>query len=288
MLDDYLSGAVATSIRQGPQLTGVRVWVPQDLLASEHDLEELPLRAPDGHLFPLERVATLRIVTGQPQIDRENLMRMVGVTGRISGRDLGSTMLDVQKVLAQPGLLPRGMTYELGGTYKQQQQSFQGLERVMLAALALVFILLLALYRSFLAAIAMLVVVFLEISWILLALWLTGTELDIMSIMGMTMIIGIVTETSIFYFSEYLELPADNGVRTRLIAAGTQRARAIAMTTIAAVFALIILALGIGQGAAMLQPLAIAIIAGLIAQLPLALIVLPALLLLFRAVRPMA
>ncbi|HEV7136569.1 MAG TPA: efflux RND transporter permease subunit, partial [Steroidobacteraceae bacterium] len=257
-LAGYISGAVATSVRRGPRLVGVRVWVPHDLIASQRDLDELPLRAPDGHLFPLERVATLKVITGQPQIDRENLMRMVGVTARISGRDLGSTMIAVKRVLSRKGLLPHGMSYQLGGTYHQQQQSFHGLERVIVAALVLVVILLLFLYRRFLVALAMLVIIFLEICWILLALWLTGTELDIMSIMGMTMIIGIVTETSIFYYSEYLVLTDGDG-RARLVMAGAHRARAVAMTTIAAVFALITLALGIGQGAALLQPLAIAI-----------------------------
>ncbi len=285
-LSNYLSGSVTTSIRQGPRLVGVRVWVPQDLLASQRDLAELPMRAPDGHLFPLERVATLRVITGQPQIDRQNLMRVVGVTGRIGGRDLGSTMRDVQHVLARPGLLPQQMTYELGGTYQQQRQSFQGLERVMLAALVLVYLLVLLLYRSLLVGAAMLVIIFLEICWILLALWLTGTELDIMSIMGMTMIIGIVTEVSIFYFSEYLEMPSESDLHERLIGAGAQRGRAIAMTTIAAVLALITLALGVGQGAALLQPLAIAIIAGLIAQVPFVLVLLPAILVLIGAAQP--
>ena len=114
-----------------------------------------------------------------------------------------------------------------------------------------------------------------------MALWATGTELDIMSIMGMTMIVGIVTEVSIFYYSEYVETDGEKSMAERLADAGVQRARAIAMTTIAAILALGMLALGIGQGAALLQPLAIAIVAGLFAQAPLTLLLLPTLLLLF-------
>ncbi|MGH8211362.1 MAG: efflux RND transporter permease subunit, partial [Steroidobacteraceae bacterium] len=285
LLGNYLSGKVTTSVRRGPRLIDVRVWVPHDELATERDIENLQMQAPDGHLFPVKRVAKLTVVTGQPQIDRENLKRMAGVTARIAGRDLGSTMADVTKVLARRGLLPAGMAYELGGTYQQQRQSFQGLLRVMIAALLLVFILLLFLYRRFLVALAMLSVVLLAICWIFLALWLTHTELDIMSIMGMTMIIGIVTEVSIFYYSEYLELSPELNAWDRLIAAGARRARAIAMTTIAAILALITLALGIGQGSALLQPLAIAIIAGLVAQFPLVLVVLPGLLALYRSAR---
>lgn len=285
VLDHYLSGQVTTQVQQGPRLLGVRVWVPGDIRTTESNVRNLRIRAPDGHLFPLKRVATLAVVAGQPQITRENLERMAGITAQIEGRDLGSVMADVKKTLAQPGLLPDGMTYELGGTYERQQKSFQGLLMVMIAALLLVFILLLFLYGRFLVALAMMLIIFLAISSVFLGLYLTGTELDIMSIMGMTMIVGIVTETAIFYYTEFAAEPSDNAVERGLIAAGIGRIRAIAMTTIAAILALMTLALGIGQGSALLQPLAIAIIAGLIAQLPLVLIVLPVVLKLFRSAK---
>lgn len=283
LLDNYLTGQVTTHVQQGPRLVGVRVWVPSDSRTTDKDLRNLQLRAPDGHLFPLKRVGTLSVSAGQPQITRENLERMAGITGQIEGRDLGSVMADVKRALAKPGLLPNGMTYQLGGTYERQQQSFRGLLMVMIAALLLVFVLLLFLYARFLVALAMMVIVFLAISCVFIGLFITGTELDIMSIMGMTMIVGIVTETAIFYYTEYAGEPLEKAADTRLTAAGLGRFRAIAMTTIAAILALMTLALGIGQGSALLQPLAIAIVAGLVAQLPLVLIVLPALLKLFRS-----
>ncbi len=285
LLEHYLSGQVTTQVQQGPRLLGVRVWVPADMRANERDVRNLQLRAPDGHLFPLKRVATLNVVGGQPQITRENLERMADITGQIEGRDLGSVMADVKQALAKPGLLPSGMTYQLGGTYERQQQSFRGLLMVLIAALLLVFILLLFLYGRFLVAIAMMIMILLAISVVFLGLFITGTELDIMSIMGMTMIVGIVTETAIFYYTEYAEMPAGDAASQRLIAAGIGRIRAIAMTTIAAILSLLTLALGIGQGSALLQPLAIAITTGLIAQLPLVLVVLPAVLRLFRSAR---
>ena len=117
-------------------------------------------------------------------------------------------------------------------------------------------------------------------------LWLTGTEMNITSMMGMTMIVGIVTEVSIFYYSEYADIADESDPLDRLVRAGKDRMRPIAMTTLAAIFALLPLALGIGQGAAMQQPLAIAIISGLVAQLPLVLIVLPSLLVLLRVATP--
>ena len=131
----------------------------------------------------------------------------------------------------------------------------------------------------------MLVTALLALSAVFVGLWLTGTEMNISSMMGMTMIVGIVTEVAIFYYSEYADLRRDEDQHTRLINAGSNRMRPIAMTTLAAVFALLPLALGIGQGAAMQQPLAIAIVSGLVAQLPLVLVVLPALLLILGVTR---
>lgn len=285
MLSDYLSGVVTTQVQSGPKIIGVRVWIPHDLRATEHDIEGLRLRAPDGHLFPLKRVAALTVLTGQPEITRDNLKRMVAVTGRISGRDIGSVIFQVKHLLSRPGFVPKGAYYSLGGLYAQQQIAFAGLVAVFLAAVALVFLLLLFLYESFRVAIAMLVTTLLALSAVFVGLWLTGTEMNISSMMGMTMIVGIVTEVAIFYYSEYADLTGEQDYHTRLINAGNNRMRPIAMTTLAAVFALLPLALGIGRGAAMQQPLAIAIVSGLLVQLPLMLIVLPALLVILKATK---
>lgn len=279
-VNDFLSGKVTTGIQQGPKVVGVRVWIPESDRRTARDLGELQLRAPDGHLFPLKRVARFVPITGQPEITRDNLKRMLAVTSRIVGRDLGSTVADIQRVLARPGVLPAGVTMSLGGLYEQQQIAFRGLTIILVVAAALVFLLLLFLYESYRVASAMLITAFLAITGVYAGLWLTGTEFNITSRMGMTMIIGIVTEVAIFYYSEYTDLPASP---ERFIDAGLNRMRPIAMTTFAAILALAPLALGIGEGSAMLQPLAIAIISGLFFQLPLVLVVLPLLLSMSRA-----
>jgi multidrug efflux pump subunit AcrB len=263
-------------------MLGVRVWTPPESRRTIRGLEHLRLRAADGHLFPLRRIAQLTVITGQPQIMRGNLKRMAAVTRRISGRDMGSLMRGVKAKLQQPGLLPASVYYRLGGLYAQQQIAFAGLVVVFLAAVVLVFALLLFLYERFLGAIAILSTMLLALSAVFIGLWLTGTELDISSMIGLTMIVGIVTEVAIFYFSEYHALPGDLDRTDALILAGENRLRPIAMSTLAAMLALLPLALGIGQGAAMQQPLAIPIISGLAIQLPLVLVVLPVLLATFR------
>ena len=277
-LSDALTGATDTQVVRNPKTVAVRVVLRAADRARAGQLGDLPIRAPDGHLFALREVAAIRTLVGQPEITRDNLRRMVAVTGRLSGRDLGSTVRDVQAALHRPGVLPREVTFVLGGGYAEQQTAFAGLLLVLGAATALIFLLLLYVYESFQTAAAILFTTLLALPVVFLGLWVTGTELNITSMMGLTMIVGIATEVSIFLVSEIGELPPGVEGVPALIHAARNRMRPILMTTIAAVLALLPLALGIGQGSGMQQPLAIAIICGLVAHLPLVLVVLPVLL----------
>jgi CzcA family heavy metal efflux pump len=277
MLTNQLSGVVTTQVREGIKMVGVRVWIPPERRSRDSAIPRLLLRAPDGHLFPVSRVAAVAPVIGQPEIGSENLKRMVAVTGRISGRDMGSAVKDVQKALGRPGVISSGVYFELGGMYRQQQIAFRGLVGVFVAAVALVFFLLLFLYEKFRIVLAIVVIPLLALCAVLIGLWITRTELNISSMMGMTMIVGIVTEIAIFYFSEFRELATTSDPASALVQAGKNRMRPIVMTTLVAILTLLPLALAIGQGSAMQQPLAIAIISGLLVQVPLVLVIMPAL-----------
>jgi CzcA family heavy metal efflux pump len=277
-----IDGTVAAQLPEGSKVIGVRVRLPASMHQRLEQVAALPIRAADGHLLPLSRVATLKEVQGQPEITRDNLKRMVAVTARIRGRSLGAGIADVRRTLAQPGLLPKGMYYQLGGLYQQQQQAFRGLTIVMLAAFALVFTLLLFVYESFRIAIAILAMPLLAIPAVFAGLWLTGIELNISAMMGMTMIVGIVTEVAIFYFSELEDAAAGAPLHEALREAGQHRTRPIVMSTLAAILTLLPLALALGQGSQMQQPLAVAIISGMLMQLPLVLLVMPVLYSLLR------
>ena len=277
-----IEGTVAARFPLDGRLVGVRVRLPEDAHQRLDQVAALPIRAADGHRFPLSQVATLRQVQGQPEITRNNLKRMVAVTARISGRSLGAAIADVKQVLARPGLLPKGMFHQLGGVYQQQQAAFRGLTVVLLAAIALVFTLLLFLYESFRVALAILAMPLLALPGVFIGLWLTGIELNISSMMGMTMIVGIVTEVAIFYFSEFEDAQRRVALHDALHDAGTHRTRPILMSTLAAILTLLPLALALGQGSQMQQPLAVAIIAGMLLQLPLVLLVMPVLYALLR------
>ena len=282
-LEGLLSGNVATQIQTGTTLADVRVWTPPAARARVDQMGALMLKSPaDGHLFPLARVADIHVVTGQAEIGRENMRRMDAVTARVTGRDTGSAAKEVQQAVAKQGILPAGVTFEMGGLYAEQQSAFRGMALVFAAAVAAVFILLLVIYESFRAAFTILLMPLAAASAVAIGLWLTGVELNIMALMGTTMILGIATEVAIFYFTEYEALLAEGMDPERaLVEAGLNRLRPIAMTTLAAILALAPLALALGGGSSMERPLAIAIISGLIAQGPLVLLAMPALYKLF-------
>lgn len=272
-----IDGTVSAQLPAAGKLVGVRVRLPAASYRHLEQVSALPIRAADGHLLPLSQIATLQVVQGQPEITRNNLKRMVAVTGRISGRSMGTTVDDVKVMLAKPGLLPKGMYYELGGLYQQQQEAFRGLTVVLLAAIALVFTLLLFLYESFRVALAILAMPLLALAAVFIGLWITGIELNISAMMGMTMIVGVVTEVAIFYFSELEETARELPLHQALLAAAQYRTRPILMSTLAAILTLLPLALALGAGSQMQQPLAVAIIAGLLVQVPLVLLVMPVL-----------
>jgi len=277
-LNNYLTGKITTQLQEGPKMVNLRLWIAKNDRNKVQALSHLRIRASDGHWVPLKRVAKITTEIGQAQINRENLKQMVAVTARISGRDMGSTMSDIIHTLKQPDMLPNQVYYQLGGLYEQQRIALHDLIIVFIAAVGLVFILLLFLYEQFHVALAMMLTTLSAVAAVFIGLWLTDIELNITAMMGMTMVIGIVTEVSIFYYSEYENLTNLDDDSQRIMTAGVNRMRPIAMTTIAAVLALIPLAMGLGAGSEMLQPLAVAIVSGLLVQIPLVLIELPVLL----------
>lgn len=268
-----LSGDVATQVQTGALMTDVRVWIPPAARDRASKIAGLPLRAGDGHLFPLSEIATVDTLRGQPELTREGGRRMIAVTARVTGRDMGGAAKDVRHVIGAAGTLPAGVTFEMGGLFAEQQSAFAGLAAVFVAALAIVTVLLLFLYENFRIVSSIIAMPMMAACFVGGSLWLTGVELNIMALMGLTMVIGIVTEVAIFYFTEFDGLVAKGIAPAQaLIDAGANRLRPIAMTTLAAILALTPLALG----SSMQKPLAIAIIAGLIAQGPLVLLIMPA------------
>jgi multidrug efflux pump subunit AcrB len=271
-LSTLIGGTNVGVVQSGDKLIGIRLWAPHDLRARIEALSGLELRAPDGHMIALRRVADVRIVAGQPQIVREDLEQMVAVTARLDGRDLGSGMRDVRQALQRMNL-PSSMRVEYGGLYREQQSSFLGLAGVFATAVLLVAALLLYLYERWAVVLAILATIAGSVCAVFIGLWVTATELNVSAMMGLTMVVGIVAEVAVFYFAELAA--HDEHASEALIRAGVHRLRPILMTSLIAILALLPLALGLGTGAQMQTPLAIAIISGLIAAVPLVLMFMP-------------
>lgn len=280
-IKNQITGNIVSQVQSGQKLIGIRVWTPGDLHSRIQQLKQLLIHIPNGRNIALNQIASIEIQGGQYAITRENLKPMLAVTARIEGRDLGSTMRDVQKSMRKL-TLPIGTYIQYGGLYQEQKKSFTELIIVLISAILLVGILLLFLYRNIYIVLTILITALISLMGVFIGLWLTGTELNISSLMGMVMVVGMVTETAIFYFAElntYLEHDIEH-----LITSGIKRTRPILMTSIIAILTLLPLALAIGSGSSMQQPLAIAIISGLTVGVPLILLVMPAIYLSFQKI----
>ena len=290
-VNQYLYGSVVTQYLGTVQDVGVRLWLdPPQRKIYRDALGNLPIRSAKGKVLRLATVARVSFVAGQPQLTRDNLAQVAAVTAELTGsHDLGSTIAAVQRTLAAPGLLPQGVYYTLGGQYQQQQQAVHGMIRVFAAALVAELILLLFLYESFWLPVIIIASSLISTGAVFIGLWLTGVELNITAMMGMVMIIGISTEMAIFLISEYQELLKRMPPRQALHEAALNRLRPITMSTLAMILALVPLGAAIsGSGDQMLQPLAIAIIAGALVQLPLVLLAMPVVVGLTRREAPAA
>ena len=254
----------------------IRVRYPDQNRASLEALSNTLLNSSTGHTATLGSLATIQQIPGQTEIRRENLQRDITVTARLEGRDLGSGMVDVQKTVTDLHL-PSSIRVEYGGTYAEQQQSFKDLMFVLLLAVVLVFLVLLFEFRNLSAPIAILASALLSTSGVVFALLITRTTFNISSFMGLIMVIGIVAKNGI------LLLDADQKFRgwgftpeEAMIQAGRRRLRPIAMTALATIAGMLPLAFALGAGSQMLQPLAIAVIGGILISMVLSLVITPA------------
>jgi len=258
------------------RLYTVRVRFPEATRASLETISNTLLTSANGHTATLGSLAKVVELPPQTEIRRENLLRNVAITGRTEGTDLGSAMAAVQKTVA--GLhIPPGIRVEYGGTYKQQQKSFSDLLFVLFLAIVLVFTVLLFEFRTFAAPIAILASALLSTSGVFIALLITRTTFNVSSFMGMIMVVGIVAKNGILLLDADQKARASGASsRDALLQASRRRLRPIVMTALATAAGMLPLAFALGAGSQMLQPLAIAVIGGILISMVLSLIITPA------------
>jgi CzcA family heavy metal efflux pump len=284
-IQTYLQGTIAGSILEKEQLTDINVMFPENYKTPLESIKNLKIFTPSGDYFPLTTFADFTILNGVAEIERENLQTMGVVTARLNNRDLGSVMKDIKKALSKIEL-PPSYQIEYGGSYAEQQQSFNELLLILILGGMLIFTVILFMFRNLLLSIIVILTSVLGIAGSVVALYLTQTPLNVGSYTGIIMIIGILGEASIFTIYLFLEDAQRMPSEEAIIHSISARLRPKLMTAISAIVALTPLALGIGTGAQMHQPLAIAVIGGFIVGLPLLLIVLPTLIFQFVKITP--
>lgn len=282
-LQTRLEGNVVGSIPEREQLTNIRMVYPGSRGASVTDIQNMEIFLPSGRLKPITELAEVKVNPGDAEINRENLQSMGEVTARLENRDLGSVMRDIQQRVAAEVVLPQGYHIEYGGSYAEQQQSFRELLIILITSSLLVFSVILFLFRELRVALLIIFLAVLGIAGSYLALYITGTPLNVGSYTGLIMIVGIIGENAIFTFLQFRDSLKERSVDDSIVFSISTRLRPKLMTALGAIIALLPLALGIGTGAQLHQPLAIAVIGGFVAALPILLIILPSMLrLLYR------
>ena len=253
----------------------IRVRFPEANRSSMNAIEDTVVSSATGHLATLRSLAATTQLPGQQEIRRENLQREVVVTGRLEGSDLGSAIKRIQR--AVNGLhLPKTVRVSYGGTYEEQQKSFAELTKVLILALVLVFGVLLAEFRNLSAPFSILVSSVLSTAGVVGALLITRTTFSVASFMGLIMVIGIVAKNGILLLDAEARFRAEGlSPEEAILQAGRRRLRPILMTALAAVTGMLPLAFALGSGSQMLQPLAIAVIGGLLISMLLSLVVTP-------------
>jgi len=273
-----IKGTVVGNVLGQNQLINIRMFDGK-LLNSLDDIKNGYIYLNDGNVKPINEFTNIKFIKGVSEIDRENLKQIYDVVARLNNRDLGSTVAEIQKKISEQVKLPVGYELIYGGAYEQQQKAFSDLMAILILAILLVFTVTLFLFRKIRISISIIVIAILGIVGSFLALMITGTPLNVGSYTGIIMIVGIIGENSIFIYLQYLnEKKKDILKEDAIVNSISIRLRPTLMTAFGAIIALLPLAIGIGTGAQMHQPLAIAIIGGFIIALPLLLIVLPSIL----------
>jgi multidrug efflux pump subunit AcrB len=263
----------------------IRVRYPALARSSLEAMSSAVVVSSSGNAATLGSLGVVDELPGQTEIRRENLQRLVEITARLEGVDMGTGIAAVQKTVADLKL-PPSVRVEYGGTYQEQQKSFRDLATVLVLAVVLIFLVLLFEFRSFVPPVAILGSALLSTSGVFVALLVTQGVFNVSSFMGLIMVIGIVAKNGILLLDANEKFRAGGmNVEEAIVQAGRRRLRPIVMTALATVAGMVPLALAIGEGSQMLQPLAIAVIGGIVISMLLSLVVTPAIQFFFEARR---
>ena len=282
VVNTAMLGETASAVLEGDRIVDIRVKADPSSTRRLETLGDLLLRNADGKPVKLSQVVDIVEEPGQLELRRDDLRQDVAITARLEGRDMGSAMAEIRRILRREKSIPPG-AIEYGGLFQQQQESFRNLVIVMLMAIFLVFTVLILEFGSLYEPVAIVFGAVLAIFGTILALWLTGTSLNVVSFLGAIIGVGIVAKNGILML-DYVGQCQDEGcpLSEALVRSGRRRLRPVLMTSLAAALGMLPLAYGIGSGADMLRPLAIAVIGALGISVLLSLLATPTLYLLLQ------
>lgn len=268
-------GVTASTVSEADRIVNIRVKADPHSVERAEKLVELPLRASNGMMIRLGQVADVRETPGELELHRDDLRQDIEVTAELEGRELGSAMADIQRLIDADKTLPTA-SIEYGGVYQEQQQSFRNLAVVLALAIVFVFTVALLEFRSFYAPLAIVFGAMLSMFGIVLALLLTGTSLSIVVFLGAIIGMGIVHKNGILML-DCVEHLRETGMTLEqaLVYSGRRRMRPVLMTSMAAAMGMLPLAYGVGSGADMLRPLAIAVLGAVSISVLLSLVATP-------------
>ena len=275
ILNTAMLGHISSYVLQDDRIIDIRVLVDPHYINKIETLKELPIRTPDDQIIKLSQVADIVKKPGNLELHREDMRQLVAITARTEGRDMGSVMKDIREKISGDTSIPAG-SIEFGGLYQQQQESFHKLLIVLLAALVLVFTVLMIDFRSFAEPFAIIAGSLLALPGTIIALYITNTSLNVVSLLGAIIGIGIVAKNGILMLDQVEQFRREGmTLNEALITSGQRRLRPVLMTSLTTLLGMLPLAYGIGASADMLRPLAIAIMGALFISVLLSLIATP-------------
>ncbi|MEE8564702.1 MAG: efflux RND transporter permease subunit [Atribacterota bacterium] len=272
---DALLGRVASIYREKGEQINIRIRLEEEDRNSIEEVENLLISSSMGLQIPLKEIAEVTVGSGPKGIDRENQQRIVSVSGNISERFLGKVIQDAQQQLDKL-VLPEDYRYEFVGENREMQESFIQLALALVLSIILVYMIIAAQFESLLMPLAVMFSVPFSLIGVIMALLLTGKSLNVLSYIGIIMLVGIVVNNSIVLI-DYINKLRQKGMERKeaIILGGRTRLRPILMTMFTTVLALVPMAIGIGEGAELRVPMAITIIGGLTSSTFLSLIIVP-------------
>jgi hydrophobic/amphiphilic exporter-1 (mainly G- bacteria), HAE1 family len=276
-----VEGMIATRFREGGEEYNVIVRHQEDFRNSLTDVENIPVRNQMGRLVRIKEFASVEEHFAPPNIERKNRQRYLRITSDLFGRSLGEVTTDIQAEIAKIEM-PQGVDIAFGGQIKEQQEAFADLGVLLLLSIFLVYVVMAAQFESFRMPLIIMMAIPFGFTGVLLALFITGMELNVISLIGTVILVGIVVKNSIVLI-DYTNLmfARGNSVVQAVMLAGKSRLRPVLMTTLTTLLAMIPLAVGRGEGSEIWAPMGVAVIGGLAFSTMVTLVFVPVIYVLF-------